>query len=57
MRWLWAKPAAAVLKRCKRRVAAIEADLAAGLSAAEERALRRFLVRVAVESGGSEAGL
>jgi DNA-binding MarR family transcriptional regulator len=42
-------PAAAVLKRCKQRVAAIEADLAAGLSASEERALRRFLVRVAVE--------
>jgi DNA-binding MarR family transcriptional regulator len=47
--------AAAVLKRCRQRVAAIEADLARGLSAVEERSLRRFLVRVALESDG-EAG-
>ena len=37
----------AQLARCKRRVYALEADLTAGMSEAEERAVRRWLARVA----------
>ncbi|SMF47947.1 DNA-binding transcriptional regulator, MarR family [Tistlia consotensis] len=38
------------LARCRRRVDALERRLAAGLSAAEEAAVRRWLVSVALES-------
>jgi DNA-binding MarR family transcriptional regulator len=37
----------ALLTRCKRRVSALEADLTAGLPRADERAVRRWLARVA----------
>jgi DNA-binding MarR family transcriptional regulator len=40
----------AQLARCKRRVTALEAELASGLSAEEERAVRRWLTRVATEA-------
>lgn len=40
----------ALLARCNRRVRLVEARLTAGLSAGEERAVRHWLVRVAVES-------
>ena len=40
---------AALLARCKRRVAAVEGELARGLSPAEETAIRRWLVRVAID--------
>ena len=39
-----------LLARCKERVRVLEDDLADGLSAAEERSLRRWLVRVAAGS-------
>jgi DNA-binding MarR family transcriptional regulator len=42
-----------ILARCKRRVAAIEAELAAGLSENEQRAIRRWLVRVAIENAAA----
>ena len=41
---------AAMLARCKRRVAALEAELPSGLSAEEEHAVRRWLARVATEA-------
>jgi DNA-binding MarR family transcriptional regulator len=41
-----------LLARCKRRVQSVEAQIAGGLTPAEERAIRRWLVRVAT---GSEA--
>ncbi|MBW8908040.1 MAG: MarR family transcriptional regulator [Mesorhizobium sp.] len=37
----------ALLKKCRERVYRLEGDLAAGLSAADERAVRRWLVNVA----------
>ncbi|OBQ73699.1 MarR family winged helix-turn-helix transcriptional regulator [Mesorhizobium erdmanii] len=37
----------ALLKKCRERVQAIEAELTEGLSAAEERAVRRWLVGIA----------
>ena len=37
----------ALIARCKRRVTALEADLTAGMSEAEERAVRRWLARAA----------
>jgi DNA-binding MarR family transcriptional regulator len=40
------------LKRCRVRVDALEKQLAAGLSAQEERAVRRWLARIAVEHAG-----
>jgi len=40
-----------LLARCRQRVQATERRLAAGLSPAEERAVRRWLVAVAVASG------
>ncbi len=45
------KAGAAVLARCKARVAVLEQDIAAGLSPVAERALRRWLVRVATDGG------
>ena len=39
----------ALLARCKRRVYALEAELAADMSEADERAVRRWLARVASE--------
>lgn len=41
---------AALLRRCRERVMAAERRLAAGLSRAEERTIRRWLVRVAIEA-------
>lgn len=46
----------ALLARCKERVTILEADLTAGLSAAEEAVIRRWLVGVAVISGEANAG-
>lgn len=47
----------ALLARCRQRVQEIERQLAEGLSPAEERAIRRWLVRVAMEAGeGGEGG-
>lgn len=43
-----------ILARCKERVQAIERELAADLSPAEEQTVRRWLVRIAVESGPTE---
>ncbi|MGO9769944.1 MAG: MarR family winged helix-turn-helix transcriptional regulator [Roseiarcus sp.] len=42
-----------LLARCKRRVQGVEAHIAAGLTPAEERAIRRWLVRVATESAAA----
>ena len=41
----------ALLERCKRRVYALEADLTAGMSEAEDKAVRRWLARVATAGG------
>ena len=41
----------ALLKACRERVREIERQLLTGLSAEEERVIRRWLVRVALESG------
>lgn len=46
----------ALLARCKRRVYALEADLSAGMSEADEKAVRRWLAR-ASNRGGAESGL
>lgn len=43
----------ALLARCKERVAALEDDLAKDLSVAEEAAVRRWLVRVALAEGAA----
>ena len=45
-----------LLGRCKRRVQAVEAQIAAGLTPAEERAIRRWLVRVATEGAAAGRG-
>jgi DNA-binding MarR family transcriptional regulator len=42
-----------ILARCKRRVGAIEAELAAGLSGNEQRAIRQWLVRVAIDNAAA----
>lgn len=47
------KAGAAILKRCKARVSAIEYELEAGLSAAQQRAIRRWLVKVALDSSAA----
>ena len=44
---------ATLLTRCKERVTVLEADLIAGLSAAEEAVIRRWLVGVAVKGSDS----
>lgn len=44
-----------LLKRCRGRVNEIEARMLAGLSAAEEQAVRRWLAGLAVTFGGDEA--
>jgi hypothetical protein len=41
---------ATLLARCKRRVEALETRLTAGLSPAEEKAVRRWLASVATKS-------
>ena len=41
---------ATLLARCKRRVEALEARLTAGLSPADEKAVRRWLVSVATDN-------
>jgi len=41
----------AMLARCRRRVLAVEQRLGAGLAPQEEAAIRRWLVRIAVEPG------
>ncbi len=45
-----------LLARCKRRVEGVEAQIAAGLTPAEERAIRRWLVRVATERAAAGRG-
>ncbi|MBL8384554.1 MAG: MarR family transcriptional regulator [Burkholderiales bacterium] len=42
-----------LLRACRARVAGIEREMAAGLSAAEERAVRRWLARVAAAADGA----
>ena len=48
------KSGRALLTACETRAHAIERDLHAGLSAADERAVRRWLVRVALSETGRE---
>ena len=43
----------ALLAQCRERVRHLEAQLAAGLSAEEEKLIRRWLVAVAAEGGGA----
>lgn len=45
----------ALLKSCRERVREIERQLLSGLSADEERVIRRWLVSVAMEGGGADA--
>ena len=45
----------AQLARCRARAGALERRIVDGLSAADERLLRRWLVRVAVDAGAAEA--
>lgn len=45
----------ALLARCRERVLADEARLAAGLSAQEEQVIRRWLAALAEGAGGTEA--
>lgn len=44
-----------LLTRCRARVQVLERELARGLSPAAERTIRRWLVALAVESGGRSA--
>jgi len=45
----------ALLKSCRERVREIEQQLLSGLTADEERVIRRWLVSVAMEGGGAHA--
>ena len=47
---------AELLARCKRRVQAVEAQIAAGLTPTEERTLRGWLVRVARDDAATSRG-
>ncbi|HMG50554.1 MAG TPA: hypothetical protein VK597_08140, partial [Inquilinus sp.] len=44
----------ALLAQCRERVQRLEAQLVAGLTAEEQRTIRRWLAAVAVEGGGAE---
>ena len=48
------KLGAALLAECRARAHAVERDLTAGLSASEEQAIRRWLVRVATNEGAGK---
>ncbi len=47
---------AALLARCKKKVAAVEARLSAGLTAQQEQVLRAWLVRVAQDASAATPG-